>query len=181
MKIIEVKDKTPLLIKQLTNVWESSVKATHLFLSDNEIENIKHANSIDFIFDIDDNIYEYYTLKMILQPIIENAITHGVKLLRNENGIITISAKTENSNIVFAVTNNGPTIPPQRLIEIQQSLICVDDIPENNHIGLRNVNQRIKLIFGNDYGCSITSADNVTTVKIIIPIITKSNDNFIAV
>lgn len=41
MKIIEVKDKTPLLIKQLTNVWESSVKATHLFLSDNEIENIK--------------------------------------------------------------------------------------------------------------------------------------------
>ncbi len=146
-----------------------------------EIENIKHANSIDFIFDIDDNIYEYYTLKMILQPIIENAITHGVKLLRNENGIITISAKTENSNIVFAVTNNGPTIPPQRLIEIQQSLICVDDIPENNHIGLRNVNQRIKLIFGNDYGCSITSADNVTTVKIIIPIITKSNDNFIAV
>ena len=41
MKIIEVKDKTPLLIKQLTNVWESSVKATHLFLSDNDIENIK--------------------------------------------------------------------------------------------------------------------------------------------
>lgn len=41
MKIIEVKDKTPLLIKQLTNVWESSVKTTHLFLSDNEIENIK--------------------------------------------------------------------------------------------------------------------------------------------
>lgn len=41
MKIIEVKDKTPLLFKQLTNVWESSVKATHLFLSDNEIENIK--------------------------------------------------------------------------------------------------------------------------------------------
>lgn len=41
MKIIEIKDRTPLLIKQLTNVWESSVKATHLFLSDNEIENIK--------------------------------------------------------------------------------------------------------------------------------------------
>lgn len=41
MKIIEVKNKTPLLVKQLTNVWESSVKATHFFLSDNEIENIK--------------------------------------------------------------------------------------------------------------------------------------------
>lgn len=41
MKIIEVKDKTPLLVKQLTNVWESSVKATHFFLSDNEIKNIK--------------------------------------------------------------------------------------------------------------------------------------------
>ena len=146
-----------------------------------EIENIKHANSIDFIFDIDNNIYEYYTLKMILQPIIENAITHGVKLLRNKKGIITISAKTENSNIIFTITNNGPTIAPQRLSEIQNSLLSVDDIPENNHIGLKNVNQRIKLIFGNTYGCSINSSDDITTVKITIPLITKSNENFIAV
>lgn len=143
-----------------------------------EIENIKHDNSINFIFDIDDEIRSYYTLKMILQPIIENAITHGVKLLRHETGVVKISGKISGRNVIFSVTNNGPQIEPERLKLIQESLLSVADIPENNHIGLRNVNQRIKLIFGENYGCTIDSVDNNTVVTITIPIIEKIHDDF---
>lgn len=141
-----------------------------------EIENIKHDNSINFIFDIDDEIYKYYTLKMILQPIIENAISHGVKLLRREQGFVRISGKITKHNIIFSVSNNGPEIDPEKLADLRATLLSVDDIPENSHIGLRNVNQRIKLVFGSDYGCGIDSCGGVTTVTVTIPIITKSND-----
>lgn len=156
---------------------EEELKATEKYI---EIENIKYDCLIDFIFDIDEEIYNYYTLKMILQPIIENAITHGVKLLRHEKGIVSVSAKIINKKIIFTITNNGPEIPEEKLKSLQKSLLSTNDIPENNHIGLKNVNQRIKLIFGDDYGCYIDSKDKNTIVTIVIPIIKKEHDDFIS-
>lgn len=154
---------------------EEELNATQKYI---EIENIKHDNQIDFIFDIDEEVYNYYTLKMILQPIIENAITHGVKLLRHEKGVVTIQAKVIAKKIIFTITNNGPEIPAEKLKSLQDTLLSVNDIPENNHIGLKNVNQRIKLIFGNSYGCTIDSKDMNTIVTIEIPAITKKQDDF---
>jgi len=154
---------------------EEELKATQKYI---EIENIKYDYSIDFLFEIDDEIYNYYTLKMILQPIIENAITHGVKLLRHEKGFVKISGKIINKKIVFSIINNGPEIPPEKLKMLQESLVSVSDIPENNHIGLRNVNQRMKLIFGDKYGCTIDSADSNTIVTVTIPTIAKNHDDF---
>lgn len=132
---------------------------------------------IDFRFSIDKELYEYYTLKMILQPLIENAITHGVKLLRHKQGIVKIIGKVHDSTVSFSIINNGPQIAPEKLNELQQALLS-EEIPENNHIGLKNVNQRIKLIFGNDYGCTINSDTEYTTVTVSFPIIRKSNNDF---
>lgn len=153
---------------------DEELKATEKYI---EIENIKSDNSINFIFDIDPEIYRYYTLKMILQPIIENSITHGIKLLRHEKGFVKISGRIEKENVIFSIVNNGPPMDPNRLAALKESLLSVDDIPENNHIGLRNVNQRIKLIFGNSYGCTIDSENGNTTVTITIPIIEKSDND----
>ena len=153
---------------------EEELNATIKYI---EIENIKHDNMIDFRFSIDKELYEYYTLKMILQPLIENAITHGVKLLRHKQGIVKIIGKVHDSTVSFSIINNGPQIAPEKLNELQQALLS-EEIPENNHIGLKNVNQRIKLIFGNDYGCTINSDTEYTTVTVSFPIIRKSNNDF---
>lgn len=140
-----------------------------------EIENIKHENSIDFTYDIDEEIFEYYTVKMILQPLIENAITHGVKSLRHEQGRIKISLKHDSDTIKFAILNNGIPIPEERLSELQSMLENPTELPDNNHIGLNNVNQRIKLIFGNDYGCTINSDSEGTLVTVTFPKITRDD------
>ena len=64
---------------------------------------------------------------MILQPIIENAITHGIKLLRHEKGIVSVSAKIINKKIIFTITNNGPEIPEEKLNSLFEKFIRMDD------------------------------------------------------
>lgn len=154
---------------------EEELNATIKYI---EIENIKHDNMIDFRFFIDKELYEYYTLKMILQPLIENAITHGVKLLRHKQGVVKIIGRLRGQTVSFSIMNNGPQINPEKLADLQEALLCEEEIPENNHIGLKNVNQRIKLIFGNDYGCTIDSDSEYTTVTVSFPIIRKNNNDF---
>lgn len=141
-----------------------------------EIENIKHDNSIEFIYDIDTKTLDYYCVKMILQPLIENAITHGVHSLKNEKGIIELSIKENGKKINFIIKNNGTPIPKEKVAELQSKLTKKNDLPISDHIGLNNVNQRIKLIFGNDFGCTFSSENGFTTVSVTIPkIVRKSN------
>lgn len=173
------------IIDKLSDILRFSLKSKSFIIKISEewintqkyidIENIKHDNSIKFIYDIDENIFNYYTVKMILQPLIENAISHGVKSLRHEQGIISISMKEVDDTIVFTIANNGIAIPPEKLSELQKKLKNPEVIPDSNHIGLNNVNQRIKLIFGNSYGCTIDSNDERTLVTVTFPKITRDD------
>jgi len=134
-----------------------------------EIENIKNKNNFDTIWDIDKSILNCKTVKLTLQPIIENAFKHGIKYLRDESrGYLKISVCKENERIIFRVINNGPTITKARLDELREDME-MDNLLNLEHIGLCNVNRRIKLIFGNQYGCDIDSDVQGTCVSIIIP------------
>ena len=101
----------------------------------------------------------------------ENAFKHGIlPLEKKKRGQVKISVQLCGEEIHFEIKNNGTQIEPQKLSEMQNSL-KQNYIPENTHIGLLNVNSRIKLIFSNDYGCEIDSDENETTVIIKFPII----------
>ena len=132
-----------------------------------EIEKIKTQDNFDFIVDIDENLLNKSTIKFSLQPIIENAFSHGIKYLpENTRGFIKLKIHRVEDSIVFEVSNNGPDISSEKLEEIRKNL-------KNNerykHIGLSNINKRINLIFSEKYGVDITSKGGITTVTMNIP------------
>lgn len=135
-----------------------------------DIELIK--NDYNFIVDwnISPEVSQYKTLKMILQPILENAVFHGVGNIDDDKiGKITINVCTENGNLVFSVSDNGKGIAEDILAQITDKLNS-NEIIETRHLGIVNVNSRLKLIYGEEYGCSIITSAEGTTIYIKQPI-----------
>ena len=135
-----------------------------------EIEKIKHQNSFDVVWNIEEDILNCATVTFILQPIIENALSHGIhKVKAIRRGILDISAKADGKNIIFTISDNGIGMDEAKLKEVLSQL-KLNDLPNSEHIGLCNVHQRIKLIFGDAYGITeIVSDDNGTKISITIP------------
>ena len=134
-----------------------------------EIESLKHNNNFDFECSYSDEILDYKTPKLILQPILENSFSHGInKLHAKWRGKIKLTVTQEHNNIIFTVQDNGVGISKHKLIELQEQL-AHNEPPSSRHIGLNNVNQKIRLLFGEEYGVFLDSNNSGTTVKVIIP------------
>ncbi|MFA9379018.1 MAG: sensor histidine kinase [Lachnotalea sp.] len=132
-----------------------------------EIQKVRFKDQFQFIVNIDSKIEEYSTIKLIVQPLLENAIYYGVESMRDE-GIITLTSYETESDIYIKVTDNGMGIPQE-----EQRLLLTDNTrarKRGSGIGLINVHQRIKLYFGEDYGLQIESElDEGTTIIIHLP------------
>ncbi len=132
------------------------------------IQKIRYRDKFDFYIEADPDIMQYKTIKLILQPIIENAIYHGINKLQ-EKGKITIKAIIKDERVVLSVIDNGYGIKPSVLKGILEK---EPQFYNSGGVGLKNVNERIKLFFGIHYGIEIESElDMGTTVNITIPLI----------
>lgn len=117
---------------------------------------------------IDQSIMENKIIKISIQPLIENAITHGI-IPAQRSGVVTISGKKEDNKIIIRVSDNGVGIPEDELIRLNENL-QKGFVYVKGHIGLRNINQRIKLVMGMEYGLNISNNFyGGTTCEIIIP------------
>lgn len=133
------------------------------------IELIKHLDRFDVEWDIPDNLYNYQTAKMILQPIIENALDYGIyPLLKIRRGFLKISAHPEKKHIVITVHDNGKGFPPDKINELNDNF-QKSILPASKHIGLLNINLRIKTLYGEDYGLFVASHPGDTNVYVKIP------------
>lgn len=121
-----------------------------------EIVRIRFGDSIQFHWDIDESLYECNVIKMCLQPIVENAIQHGLRP-KNYQGNITISAKFEKERLCVCVANDGQYMSSASMKELNDKLKTGAGFEESK-VGLRNVNERIKLIYGKKYGVSVSCA-----------------------
>ena len=130
------------------------------------IQRRRFGSRIDFVFDIDESCLDLELPCLVVQPLVENAVTHGVGPLV-EGGRITVRLFPQGDLVWLEVSDNGLGIDPDRLEALRSSL------PEeggSDHIGLRNVCQRLKLYFGERLRFRLDSAaPGGTTVGIGIP------------
>jgi|GEM_PF-1026003 len=134
-----------------------------------QIQKMRYSSNFDAVFDIDPVINDFYTPKIILQPLVENAIYHGIKSLNGEEGKIVIKGMLVDGDIIFEVLDNGIKMDEQQVEKINRFLRketgCeVQD--ENFGIGISNVNDRIMLYFGPGYGLSYRRENNYTVAVV---------------
>ncbi|OXM85529.1 cache domain-containing sensor histidine kinase [Paenibacillus rigui] len=173
------------IIGALTNLFRIGLNRGHEWLTIRD--ELKHAESykiiqmsrymdkLDIQFDIPEEMLKYHVLKLILQPLIENAIYHGVKA-RTGKGLITISAGREADMVYFRITDDGAGIPDEKVKELNEILRGVKQREETYGIGLFNVNERIQLTYGTAYGIHIHSElGKGTTVEVRHPMVQVGN------
>jgi two-component system sensor histidine kinase YesM len=161
----------------LSSFYRTSLnRGKNVLTIEKEIENMKsyleiqlcmHDNDFDVIMDIDEEILPYQTLNLLLQPLVENAIDHGIDLKEDGRGYIKIIGRKDAENIYLTVEDNGVGIEPEILSSILEF--------KTKGYGVRNVNQRIRLYYGEEYCLRIESEVGKGT-RCTINIPQKSND-----
>ena len=128
------------------------------------IQKFRYKNQFTYHFTVDPACTKYLCNKITLQPIIENAITHGLDLLV-EPGHIEIEVCMDGADILFKVSDDGIGMPPEQVAELLKK-----EPSDRTGIGIKNVNDRLQIYFGPQYGLSIQSVpDEGTTVTIRMP------------
>ena len=129
-----------------------------------KIMNYRFGNGIRVTYDIPDELRECQILKFVLQPLLENAITHGFEQSEGM-GIISLKAEQSGENLLVHISDNGQGISPQKLEELKKNLKNSekDKSLKKGHIGIVNVHRRLQLYFGPDYGIRITSQEGQGT------------------
>lgn len=124
-----------------------------------DIQLMMHDYEFDADIHIDDDILEYKILNLLLQPLIENAIDHGIDLKREGRGKITIIGRLEGRDIVLSVADNGVGMEEEKINTILTE--------QSKGYGVRNVNERIKLYYGTQYEIKIESTIGEGTTMIV--------------
>ena len=131
------------------------------------IQNIRYKSKFTVAIHVDPEIEECITIKLILQPLLENAIYHAMEVMDGD-GEITINGYLQGEDVYIEVRDNGLGMPPDKV----ETLLAGKAEPgkKGSGIGLRNVHQRIQLYYGPEYGLTIESElDKGTTVRIHLP------------
>ena len=129
-----------------------------------QIQKYRYKNQFTYAFDVDPACLDYLCNKITLQPIIENAINHGLDLMVEE-GHIDVQVKQDGDDIVFRVQDNGVGMSAEQIEAIMQR-----GPKDRTGIGIKNVNDRLKIYFGKNYGLHISSEPDVgTCVEIRMP------------
>lgn len=142
-----------------------------------EIQKIRYLDRFTYTIDIPEDLMNYNVIKLIIQPLVENSIYHGIKLKR-QPGVITISArmvwKNGESCICFCVYDNGIGIVPHELEEMNRCLKS-REVKRTDGYGIFNVNERIQLYYGEKYGLAYESVSGEwTKAVIVLPIVDRT-------
>jgi two-component system sensor histidine kinase YesM len=135
------------------------------------IQKIRYRDILDYQIDVNDAILSATILKLTLQPLVENALYHGIKNKRNGGMIRVCGQKHGDAFIHIEIADNGMGMTPERLAQVRAALLCDTPGTSEGGYGLINVNQRIRLYYGQRYGLTIASKYSTgTTVSMTIPL-----------
>ena len=173
-------NEASLMIEQLSEILQYSISPSNQMVSiKHEIENtnnyiqiqkVRFQNRFEILWEYEDDVLDFLTIKLLFQPFIENSIYHG---FRDENikCYIKIKLRVRDGRLHISIIDNGNGISKEELRRIYDKL--ENDITDEemySHIGLYNTNKRLQLIFGEDTGIRIYSKVNLgTVIKFSIP------------
>lgn len=131
---------------------------------------VRYQNLFTVTYDIDDNLEDLRLPRMLLQPLVENAVMHGFRYME-QGGLIVVKAAAEQDALVITVSDNGCGMSPQTLEELETKLHSAprraDTVYGLNHIALSNIQSRIRYSYGPDFGLTVRSRLNLGTTAIL--------------
>ena len=159
------------LVTQLSNYYRTTLnKGQTLITIEDELLNVTsycnlqlklHDNKFTINYDTDKRVYHYKTINLCFQPLVENAIEHGINNLPENEGYINISSELRDNEILFTVINNGApeyNIDPNTFLQ-----------KTSKGYGLKNIEDRIRIAFGDNYGLKLSCKDGIFKAVITIP------------
>jgi two-component system sensor histidine kinase YesM len=131
-----------------------------------EIQKFRHDDRLEYELDVDPRAERMKILPLLIQPLVENAVIHGLEN-KTEGGVVKVHAHLRENGLEVRVTDNGTGIEPGRLARIRDSLESLDA----DRIGLHNIQQRLRMTYGESAGLRLdSSAGEGTTVSFRIPL-----------
>ncbi len=138
-----------------------------------EIQQMRYRDIMEYEIDIPDQLKYFILPKLTLQPLVENALYHGIKN-RRRKGFIRVTGRAQNERLILEVSDDGPGMNEERLVEVRASL----SEGRREGFGLRTVHQRIQILFGGEYGLTVESTPDIgTRVIVTIPMQTVDESN----
>ena len=129
-----------------------------------EVINYRFANRFNLRIDVSDEMMKLKVLRFLIQPLVENSISHGFGNLE-DGGTIEIRASREMDDLLIEVSDDGQGITADRLMELQRALSQNEN--SITGVGLQNINDRIRLFFGEQYGLKMWSEAGIGTIVIL--------------
>ncbi|MDF2921857.1 MAG: sensor histidine kinase [Paenibacillaceae bacterium] len=177
--LINKDDDTAFMIEQLsfmlrstTNIRQEFVPLRHELAYINSyitLQNIRFRNKFELTVDLPEDLGSMIVPKFILQPIVENAVYHGLEVKKNDRRI-TVDSRIQDDKVWLMVKDNGIGMEKEQLQLVYEGLRTEPEETGSN-IGLRNINSRLKLYYGEEYGLMIDSIRNEgTTVTLCFPL-----------
>ncbi len=140
-----------------------------------EITKYVYKLDIDLILDIDEEVLGFYTLKLIIQPVVENSILHGIR--PKKYGTIAISGSLQKGDIIFCISDDGIGMDNATMVKLNGTTSRSEF---DRSVGITNIIKRIKIFFGDGYGLKYNSTENEgTTVIITLPRLTSEQAEFL--
>ncbi len=136
------------------------------------IQKVRYRDILDYEIDVSAQAQEGLILKLLLQPLVENAIYHGIKF-RRRGGKVRVLGRREGEQLYFAVIDNGPGMSEERLLAVIAGLGEED---ASTGYGLSNVDRRIRLYYGLKRGLTIHSGPDGTRVEFTVPVRRQAGD-----
>lgn len=136
------------------------------------IQKMRYRDILEYRLEVEEAVLDSTILKLTLQPLVENALYHGIKTKRNGGVIVVQARQIDEDKVLLTVQDDGVGFTPYKLAQIQALLVKEGDVVSRGEggFGLENVNKRIQLYYGKSYGLSIESHyRSGTAVSLIIP------------
>ena len=159
---------------------EEDLDALHVYV---KIQRFRFGDRVNFSYSVANDIDQTKNilLPLLIQPLIENSITHGLENIMH-SGYIRLNAVKDDGDIIITIQDNGSGIPEHDLLRLQEK-IKEPSTKSQKNIGLANVNHRAKLFYGESYGLTISSVENIGTTVVLrirdlcTPILDEGPDN----